>query len=83
MRLTILALSAVAMAMTVTSPGVAAPAAQGQIFCDAEHRCIMASAQGYNDCLNLALSRGWNLSKTDYRGLNGFIYRCLSGRIPR
>ena len=51
------------------------------LFCDAERRCVQATQQNYTACQNLAFQRGWNLSKTDYRGLNSFIYGCLNGRF--
>ncbi|MGH7488139.1 MAG: hypothetical protein ACREMY_21460, partial [bacterium] len=74
-----LAILAIGAATTVTMSSVVAQPQDGQLLCIPYRGCVNAPQQRYNDCFQLALRRGWNTSKTDYRGLNSFIFRCLEG----
>lgn len=54
---------------------------QTTLFCDPDRRCVPTTEQAYNACYQLAMQRGWNMTRTDYRGRNYFIYGCLRGRF--
>jgi len=50
--------------------------------------CLPATQASYNACYQLALQRGWTESDNverdlGGRALDGFIYQCIAGRIPR
>jgi hypothetical protein len=80
MRQNMLACLALGALTAVVVPTVPARA-QGTLFCDPDRRCIPTTEQAYNACYQLAMQRGWNMTRTDYRGRNYFIYGCLRGRF--
>jgi len=78
MRQAIFAL--VTVGATLTMPSSPAQS-QSTLFCDPDRRCIPTTERAYNACYQLAMQRGWNMTRTDYRGRNYFIYGCLRGRF--
>lgn len=81
--LPMLAVAATAAVLTSISPAPAQAqrGGGGQLFCDAFNRCVPTSEQSYNACYTLAMQRGWNMTVTDFKGRNSFIYQCLTGRV--
>jgi hypothetical protein len=81
-KILLLILAGTAVAAFLT-PSYQAQAQGGQVFCDANRRCVNTTNQAFLSCQSLALQRGWNMTRTDYRGRTAFIYSCLRGRISR
>ena len=64
------------------------PAQAQYSVCIAGRGCAPATQASYNACYQLALRRGWTESDNVERDLGGrgldfFIYQCLTGKIPR
>jgi hypothetical protein len=53
------------------------------LHCVSGYGCAPATQESYNACFQLALRRGLNVSRGDFRNLSLFILQCLSGKIPR
>jgi hypothetical protein len=83
MRKILLLILAATATAALPTPSDQARAQGGQIWCDAYRRCVNTTNQAFISCQSLAIQRGWNMTRTDYRGRTAFIYSCLRGRIPR
>jgi len=63
------------------------PAQAQYAHCLPGRGCVPTTQASYNACLQLARQRGWtdsdNSRRGGGRGLDAFIYQCLTGRIPR
>ena len=79
---TVLAAAAAMACLTVSVPVQAQYA-----HCMPARGCVPATQATYNACYQLARRLGWNDSDNSdgrtglYRALDGFIFRCLAGRI--
>jgi hypothetical protein len=83
MRRVIVTILPVVAVTVLTTPSLAAPARPTELFCAFYKGCIRTTSEAYNACFHLALQRGWNITRTDNRGRNAFIFDCLTGKIPR
>lgn len=78
----------VVVAAVATALWIASLPAQAQyLHCLPGRGCVPTGQASYNACYQLARQRGWtesdNALKGGGRGLDGFIFQCLTGRIPR
>jgi hypothetical protein len=76
------------LAMSAVTALSSAPARAQYAQCLPARGCVPATQASYNACLTLARQLGWTDSDNAPRGgvgrgLDGFIFRCLRGRIPR
>jgi hypothetical protein len=79
-------LTAAVVAGTLLSAGAtAAPLrpTQGTLpYCPEGMSCVPMTPQTYNRCYQLALKRGFSVYRFDDYYREGFIHKCLRGRIP-
>jgi hypothetical protein len=85
MRKVMMVMLTVGAVTASSTPSFAAQSQHAQLFCYQGSHCVPTSQQSYNECFQLALQRGWNVSDNTRvaRRLDWFIYQCLTGRIPR
>ena len=72
----------------VTTAFLSFPAQAQHAVCILGRGCVSATQASYNACYQLALRRGWtesdNVEKDlGGRGLDSFVYQCLTGKIRK
>jgi hypothetical protein len=81
MRKIMIAMLVMGGAAAFSPPSFAAQPQNQEPVCIPAVGCASATERSYDQCRNLAVERG--ASSSGGRGLNWFIYECLTGRIPR
>jgi hypothetical protein len=55
----------------------------GTMVCRPGGNCIGTTAAHYNHCVDLALRRGLQMTRSDRHNFDLFVYDCVAGRVSR